>query len=85
MTTWTDTPQQRATLRRSAVARRVRRDYPQGQRVESVPGPGMSGNGVFGTVHRHVPQSNAQGGHLVVDWDNGHRGRISPISVRPVA
>jgi hypothetical protein len=32
-----------------------------------------------GTVYRHVPQSNAQGGVLVVDWDNGVRGRIGPI------
>jgi hypothetical protein len=79
-----DTPQQQAILRRHKTARKVRRDYPAGTRVESVPGPGLPGTGCFGTVRRHVPNSNAQGGYLTVEWDNGHTGRISPISLRRV-
>ncbi len=77
MTTWTDTPQQKACLRQSRIARAVRRDYPQGQRIASTAGR-------EGTVYRHVPGTNAQGGHLVVDWDTGGRGRVSPINVRPI-
>jgi uncharacterized protein YwbE len=37
-----------------------------------------------GVVERHVPTSNSQGGHLVVRWDNGVVGRISPIVVTAV-
>jgi hypothetical protein len=49
----------------------VRELYPQGTRVST--------GAMQGTVYRHVPQSNAQGGVLVVDWDNGVRGRVGPI------
>jgi hypothetical protein len=72
---WADTPQQKAILRQNATARKVRADYPQGTRVTT--------GRMDGTVYRHVPHSNAQGGVLVVDWDNGVRGRVSPIAVRP--
>lgn len=75
MSTWTDTPQQKAILRQNKVARNVRRDYPQGT-------PVVSTAGMRGTVYRHVPHTNAQGGVLVIDWDNGVRGRTSPIAVR---
>jgi hypothetical protein len=34
-----------------------------------------------GTVLRHVPGMNAQGGHLTVRWQDGDIGRISPINV----
>lgn len=69
-----DTRQQRAALRQSSVARKVRRVYGQeGTRVTS--------GAVEGTVQRHVPQTNAQGGYLVVLWDNGHTGRHSACSV----
>lgn len=79
-TGWTDTPQQRAILRQHRIARKVRRDFPQGTRVEGF--TGERGTGIFGTVYRHVPHTNAQGGVLIVDWDNGIRGRNSPIAVR---
>jgi hypothetical protein len=77
-----DTRQQTAILRQNRTARKVRRDFPQGTRVEGF--TGTTGTGSFGTVDRHVPHSNAQGGVLVIDWDNGRRGRHSPISVRKV-
>jgi hypothetical protein len=77
-----DTKQQSAVLRQSAVARKVRRDFPPGTRVEGF--TGVKGTGSFGTVARHVPHSNAQGGVLVIDWDNGHRGRHSAVAVRKV-
>lgn len=70
---WIDTPQQQAILRQSRTARRVRRDFPQGTRVRT--------RVMSGTVYRHVPHTNAQGGVLVVDWDNGVRGRVSPVAV----
>jgi hypothetical protein len=75
-----DTRQQRAILRQNATARKVRRDFPKGTRVEGF--TGERGTGAFGTVERHVPHTNAQGGVLIVAWDNGSVGRSSPISVR---
>lgn len=73
---WTDTPQQKAVLRQNKTARKVRAMYPQGTRVTT---------GIMeGTVYRHVPHTNAQGGVVVVDWDNGIRGRIGPIAIKPV-
>jgi hypothetical protein len=82
MTTWTDTPQQKAVLRQSRTAHKVRADFPQHTRVEGF--TGERGTGAFGTVYRHVPHTNAQGGVLVIDWDSGVRGRSSPIAVRRV-
>jgi hypothetical protein len=73
---WDDTPQQKAILRQNPTARKVRADYPVGQRVST--------DRMDGTVYRHVPTGNAQGGHVVVDWDNGCRGRISPIAIHPI-
>jgi hypothetical protein len=75
MTDWTDTKQQKAILRQNRIARKVRATYPQGTRVTT--------GRMEGIVYRHVPHSNSQGGVLVVDWENGHRGRISPIAIRP--
>src|SRR4051812_31005577 len=54
----TDTPQQRLALRRNRIARKVRSQYPQGQRVTT--------GHMSGTVQRHVPQLTSQGGYLVV-------------------
>lgn len=72
----TDTKQQKAVLRHNKTARWVRKTYPAGTRVTS---------GVMeGTVKRHVPHSNAQGGVLVVEWDNGYTGRVSPIAISKV-
>jgi hypothetical protein len=82
MTDWIDTSQQRAVLRQNKTARNVRRDFPQGTRVEGF--TGQHGTGAFGTVKRHVPHTNAQGGVLIVEWDNGICGRISPVAVRRV-
>lgn len=79
-----DTPQQKAILRQSATARKVRRMYPAGTRVEGTSGAGGEGRGGYGTVRRHVPMTNAQGGTLTVEWDSGHVGRVSPGSVRKV-
>ena len=76
-----DTPQQRAALKASKVAQIVRRQFPATQRVE---GRAHSGTGRLGTVQRHVPQLNAQGGYLVVLWDNGATGRHSAISLARV-
>jgi hypothetical protein len=75
-----DTPQQKAILRQNKPARKVRADFPAGTRVEGF--TGAKGTGAFGTVKRHVPHTNAQGGVLVVEWDSGTTGRHSPISVR---
>jgi hypothetical protein len=76
----TDTPQQQAVLRQSRVARKVRAKFPAGTRVASIGGP-QSKRQMEGTVKRHVPGTNAQGGYLLVEWDNGITGRIGPISV----
>jgi hypothetical protein len=79
-----DTAQQKAVLRRSAVARKVRKLFGPGTRVVVTPGAGVEPRpgAMTGTVKRHVPGVNAQGGYLVVVWDNGREGRISPGSVR---
>jgi len=76
MADWTDTRQQAMALRRNKVARKVRATFPQGTRVTT--------GHAEGTVYRHVPGLNSQGGYLVVDWDNGHRGRVGPIAVKRV-
>jgi hypothetical protein len=72
-----DTPQQKAILRQCKSARKVRATFPAGTRVV------VDVSGVEGTVRRHVPGTDAQGGYLVVEWDNGVTGRITPINVRP--
>lgn len=67
-------------LRANPVARKVRAAWPRGQRVEGVARGGPTGR--FGTVRRHIPGMNAQGGHLVILWDNGHEGRHSASTLR---
>lgn len=76
-----DTPQQRAILRQNASARKTRRRFPAGTRIAAVAGtpPHVTGTG---TVARHIPGANAQGGSLTVDWDNGTRGHLGPINAR---
>lgn len=69
-------PQQQHILRQSATARKVRALFPEGTRVTMRPG-----EGVQGTVVRHVPGLNAQGGYLVVQWDHGVTGRHSAVSL----
>jgi hypothetical protein len=73
-----DTPQQRAILRRSRTAQKVRATMSAGTRVV------VPLSGVEGVVERHVPGTNAQGGSLTVRWDSGVVGRVTPINVRPV-
>lgn len=72
-----DTRQQQAILRQSRAARATRRRFPEGKMIRSRAG-------MTGVVMRHVPTGNAQGGHLVVRWENGFRGRANPVSVEPV-
>lgn len=72
-----DTAQQRAALRANPVARQIRAAWPEGLRVEGAPGH-------LGTVERHVPGMNAQGGHLVVRWDSGPVGHHSPVELHRV-
>lgn len=78
-----DTPQQRAALRDSRAAQRARQLYPPGTRVVVVPGVGAEPkpDAMRGTVDRHVPGGDAQGGYLVVTWDSGVSGRITPVNV----
>ena len=73
----TDTPQQKAALRINRVARSVRKRFPVGTRVV-VGGNVEKGSGV---IVRHVPQTNAQGGYLVVQLDTGVTARLSPINI----
>lgn len=76
-----DTPQQAAVLRQSPIAQRVRALYPVGTRVRGYGGsPAKPGN-LAGTVVRHVPATNSQGGSLTVLWDNGRRGSSSPSAI----
>lgn len=75
-----DTPQQKAILRQCRAARIVRRRFPAGVRVWSVGGTPPK-RLVQGTVLRHLPMTNAQGGMLVVAWDTGRTGNIGPAVV----
>jgi hypothetical protein len=69
-----DTPQQRAQLRRSRSAQSTRRMFPADTRVTT--------GRADGTVRRHIPGGNSQGGYLIVTWDNnGITGRINPVAV----
>ena len=84
-----DTPQQKAILRRNERARKVRRMFPVGARVAAATPPDMRGNRTIqstarGTIVRHVPGINSQGGYIVVEWDNGRTGRHGPISIMVV-
>lgn len=58
-----DTPAQKRILRSSATARKVRQNFPAGTRIRS-------SAGTTGTVLRHVPGLSADGGYLVIQWDN---------------
>lgn len=77
-----DTPQQAAILRspQGRAARKVRAKFPAGTRVTAA----GRDTGLEGTVRRHVPMTNAQGGTLVVEWDNGTEGRHSAIALRKI-
>lgn len=74
-----DTPQQRHTLRTHRTSQLVRRDFPAGTRVRA------RASSEMGTVQRHVPGLNAQGGYLLVKWDrNGVVGRHGAIGLERV-
>lgn len=64
------TPQQAAILRQSKPSQRARKRFPVGTRVAMRPGAAVQG-----TVIRHVPGTDAQGGYFVVQWDHGPIGR----------
>lgn len=76
-----DTPEQARILRMkgAGAARKVRKVFPEGTRVAARAGARISE--VHGTVVRHVPGLNAQGGYLLVTWDNGNTGRHGAISL----
>lgn len=76
----TDTKQQKAVLRQNKAARVARAKFPVGAHVTSADYEGLP----VGTVLRHIPHSNAQGGVIVVQWPNGSVGRHGPISLRVV-
>lgn len=67
-----DTPQQKAILRSSKVARHVRKQFPRGTRVEATRAWDEPGNGRLGTVVAHIPGSSNDGGRLHVLWDDPH-------------
>jgi len=79
-----DTPQQKSVLRTNRTARKVRKHYGAGTRVVVTRGAGMDPEpgAMHGTVKRHVPGTNAQGGHLVVTWDSGVTGNVSAGNLR---
>jgi hypothetical protein len=78
-----DTPQQAHIVRTNRAARKVRAIFAPGTKVMGREFADDSGKPV-GVVQYHVPQSNAQGGIIVVLWDNGTVGRHGPISLRVV-
>lgn len=75
-----DNDEQRRILRSNKSAQTTRRRFPSGTRV--VPREASDATNV-GTVKRHVPGVNAQGGYLLVEWDNGATGRHGPIALKP--
>lgn len=75
-----DTPQQKAVLRQCKAARATRKAFPIGSRVTA---RGAT-EGPVGVVLRHVLATNAQGGHLTVEWAGGVVGRHGPIGLRRV-
>jgi GNAT superfamily N-acetyltransferase len=75
-----DTKQQRAILRSNRSAQKARELFPPGTRVKPRPSKDEEPT-ARGTVNRHVPGSDAQGGTLVIDWDSGVTGRHGPISI----
>jgi hypothetical protein len=79
-----DTPYQAALLRRSRASQRTRKRFPAGTRVAAIISGTVSDH--YGTVERHVPGIDAQGGYLLVTWDaNGITGRHTPINLAPAA
>lgn len=78
-----DTPHQRSTLRRSQAAQRTRARFGPGTRVCYDPVAYPKATAV-GTVQRHIPGTNAQGGVLRVLWDNGAQGYLAPINAARV-
>lgn len=78
-----DTRQQKAALRHNKVAQAVRRQFPEGTVVRPRRDvyKGLTSTGV---VKRHVPGLDAQGGYLLVEWDNGVSGRMTPGNLEVV-
>lgn len=69
-----------------APARRTRERFPIGCRVHvrsfNRRGEVLALSVTGGTILRHVPSTNAQGGDLVVRWDSGVVGRHSPVNLQ---
>ena len=72
-----DTAQQRYILRTNRSAQRVRRDFPAKTVISNTI------SGMRGVVDRHVPGNAADGGHLVVLWDNGITGKVTLTAQGP--
>jgi hypothetical protein len=66
------TPQQELALSKNKAAKALRHKFPAGSRVE--------GSGLQGTVLKHIPGFSADGGYVVVKWDNGHTGRVTGLN-----
>lgn len=74
-----DTPQQRAILRQSRTAQRVRAKWRPGLHVWSIGGEDAH-RIERGMILRHIPMTNAQGGVLLVEWERtGTVGRHGPF------
>lgn len=82
--TWHFDPQDsdydKRILRSNKSSQTTRRKFPAGTRV--LPQHPDADPTYVGTVKRHVPGHNAQGGYLLVEWPNGVTGRHGPISLR---
>lgn len=72
-----DTDAHKRILRSNRTAQLIRAKFPAGTRVRMVRKPEFTG-----TVFRHIPGTNAQGGDVKVTWDhNGHTGRAYALDI----
>lgn len=78
-----DTPGQARVLRTHCTAKAVRRRYYPGTLVQPrrAANEGAIPGSPVGVVRRHVPGTNAQGGHLVIEWPNGAVGNHSAAAL----
>lgn len=81
-----DTREQQAILRLYPSARRTREHFPIGCRVHvrsfNRRGEVVALSTTGGTVRRHVPLTDAQGGLLVITWDSGVTASHSPMNLQ---
>lgn len=75
---------------RTRTTRRMAAKFTPGTRVVATDGPTGPGHPeprrgtLQGTVTRFTPATNAQGGTVTVEWDNGVTSRKSPGSLAVV-